>query len=79
MSPSGKDDLETTSLPSNAIPTDAKDGPNATETIDEDETTYPEGGLRAWLVVLGSFCGMYVVPSHLRVTLTARKLSTTKG
>jgi hypothetical protein len=22
------------------------------------ETTYPEGGLRAWLVVFGSFCGM---------------------
>jgi len=24
----------------------------------EDEVTYPEGGLRAWLVVFGSFCGM---------------------
>jgi hypothetical protein len=23
-----------------------------------DETSYPEGGLRAWLVVFGSFCGM---------------------
>jgi len=23
-----------------------------------DETIYPEGGLKAWLVVLGSFCGM---------------------
>lgn len=26
-------------------------------TIDKDEV-YPEGGLEAWLVVLGSFCGM---------------------
>jgi hypothetical protein len=25
---------------------------------DEEETFYPEGGLEAWLVVLGSFCGM---------------------
>jgi len=24
----------------------------------EEETTYPEGGLEAWLVVFGSFCGM---------------------
>ena len=25
---------------------------------DEDEISYPEGGLQAWLVVCGSFCGM---------------------
>ena len=25
----------------------------------KDEVVYPEGGLRAWLVVLGSFCGMF--------------------
>ena len=24
----------------------------------DGDATYPEGGLRAWLVVLGSFCGM---------------------
>ena len=24
----------------------------------EEEITYPEGGLQAWLVVLGAFCGM---------------------
>jgi hypothetical protein len=24
----------------------------------KDETTYPEGGLQAWLVVLGSFCAV---------------------
>ena len=28
---------------------------------DEDQTTYPEGGLRAWLVVLGTFCGFVAV------------------
>jgi hypothetical protein len=25
---------------------------------DEEEISYPEGGVEAWLVVLGSFCGM---------------------
>lgn len=24
----------------------------------EEEISYPEGGLEAWLVVFGSFCGM---------------------
>ena len=28
-------------------------------TLEKHEITYPEGGLRAWLVVLGSFCGMF--------------------
>lgn len=27
-------------------------------TLDKDDVTYPEGGLKAWLVVLGSFSGM---------------------
>jgi MFS family permease len=31
--------------------------PSSTQT-EKDESDYPEGGLRAWLVVLGSFCGM---------------------
>ena len=26
--------------------------------MENDAKAYPEGGLRAWLVVLGSFCGM---------------------
>ena len=29
-----------------------------TPSPDHSEVDYPEGGLRAWLVVLGSFCGM---------------------
>ena len=32
--------------------------PSSTETA-KDEIVYPEGGLQAWLVVLGSFCGMF--------------------
>lgn len=31
---------------------------NTTSTLSKDEVLYPEGGLSAWLVVLGSFCGM---------------------
>jgi hypothetical protein len=38
----------------------ASAGPaSAASSMKEDEVTYPEGGLRAWLVVLGSFCGMF--------------------
>jgi hypothetical protein len=33
-------------------------GPPASLYSVGDDTPYPEGGLRAWLVVLGSFCGM---------------------
>jgi hypothetical protein len=33
-------------------------GPPASLYSVGDETPYPEGGLRAWLVVFGSFCGM---------------------
>lgn len=32
--------------------------PPSPTTIEKHEVTYPEGGLRAWLVVFGSFCGM---------------------
>lgn len=31
---------------------------SASEACDPDEDSYPEGGLKAWLVVLGSFSGM---------------------
>jgi hypothetical protein len=30
----------------------------SSEPSDAEETSYPEGGLEAWLVVFGSFCGM---------------------
>lgn len=36
-----------------------KDEPaEVSEPPDEKESSYPEGGIEAWLVVLGSFCGM---------------------
>jgi hypothetical protein len=60
MSPSAIDDFESAPLPPTAFPPNTKEEPNTTEPDASDsETTYPEGGLRAWLVVLGSFCGMY--------------------
>ena len=48
---------------SNTLNLSEKDVPTAcpTGTTDDDtmqETSYPEGGSEAWLVVLGSFCGM---------------------
>ena len=49
-------------------PTDVKTSPTLSQGSSHDtlisasenaaETTYPEGGLQAWLVVFGSFCGM---------------------
>lgn len=43
------------------MPTDdPKNEPNPTETNTPEEPPYPDGGLQAWLVVLGSFCGMYL-------------------
>ncbi|KAL9000244.1 MAG: hypothetical protein Q9169_001146 [Polycauliona sp. 2 TL-2023] len=38
------------------VPSKPRSDINATEP--HAETTFPEGGLRAWLVVVGSFCGM---------------------
>lgn len=40
----------------NSSPTPREGGSNPPET--QFHLPYPEGGLRAWLVVLGSFCGM---------------------
>jgi MFS family permease len=35
------------------------DGVHQVDEKEEDLETYPEGGLRAWLVVLGAWCGMF--------------------
>jgi hypothetical protein len=48
-----------------------------------NEVTYPEGGLKAWSVVFGSFCGMLAVfgfmnSSESRSLFKARYLSLTK-
>jgi MFS family permease len=72
MSSTARDNIETAPSRPNATLADAKDEHDATlETSDDDEeTTYPDGGLEAWLVVLGSFCGMYVPSPTLRNTLS---------
>jgi hypothetical protein len=59
-------DEKVTSYPPHTVSNDAEEEHNIAETSDGEETTYPEGGLRAWLVVFGSFCGMYVTFDLLR-------------
>lgn len=48
-------------LPSEGIPSDASALRNAMSrvTTDAEGNTYPEGGLEAWLVVFGSFTGLF--------------------
>ena len=60
MSPLPKIDEKVTSYPPHTVSNDAEDAHDIAEASDDEETVYPEGGLRAWLVVFGSFCGMYV-------------------
>ena len=79
MSSAASDDLRTAPCPPNAILTDdpkTEPEPNPTETSTPEEPTYPDGGLQAWLVVLGSFCGMYLStqPTH-PPALTAQRLT----
>jgi len=72
MSSSARDNIKTTPFQSDAISADAKDEhATTTETSYNSETSYPDGGLQAWLVVLGSFCGMYV-STHMLLPLTAQ-------
>jgi hypothetical protein len=58
MSPTPGDDIEAASRLPSSDPTNAKNEYYAAEASDDEEISYPEGGLQAWLVVLGSFCGM---------------------
>ena len=44
-------------LPKDEETAQQKDSSSSTSST-KDEITYPEGGLQAWLVVLGSFCGL---------------------
>ena len=60
MPQSARDNIETASCPPNAIAASTKDEHDAAEVSDDEETSYPDGGLQAWLVVLGSFCGLCV-------------------
>lgn len=61
--PSQKDEVHQSS--SESDPVDGHDGESShvsrtksRASIAPDGTFYPEGGLRAWLVVFGSFCGL---------------------
>jgi hypothetical protein len=58
MPPNPRGDIEGDLRPPSADQTDAKNEYDSAEASDDGEITYPEGGLQAWLVVLGSFCGM---------------------
>jgi hypothetical protein len=58
MSLMARDDVEAPRRPPTADSTEAKNEYDAAEASDDEEISYPEGGLQAWLVVLGSFCGM---------------------
>ena len=71
--PLGSDEKVTPISASN----DAEDENDIAAAIGDEETSYPEGGLRAWLVVLGSFCGMYVTlkPSTAMQMLTLANAS----
>jgi hypothetical protein len=56
-SPPGNDG-KVTPYPPCLVSNDAEHEHDIAEASDDEDITYPEGGLRAWLVVLGSFCGM---------------------
>ena len=56
-------EVDDTGEPFPAIPNTSPDvgiasNDNAEVGASEEEITYPEGGLQAWLVVFGAFCGM---------------------
>jgi hypothetical protein len=53
-----RDKIEAPPRPPTADSTNAKNEYDTGEASDDEDISYPEGGLQAWLVVLGSFCGM---------------------
>lgn len=58
MSPRTRNNEKVTMYPPRPVSDDAEHERDIAEANDNEDITYPEGGLRAWLVVLGSFCGM---------------------
>ena len=54
-------------FPPCGVSSQAKEEHDIAEASDDEDIIYPEGGLRAWLVVLGSFCGMYVMTPNVAV------------
>lgn len=61
MSSLAGDDTRSAPFPPTAISTTVKDECDTAEVSNDEEVSYPEGGLQAWLVVFGSFCGMYLI------------------
>lgn len=45
--------------PSNTSPPRGEEVNSSALSSAHDDTTYPEGGTRAWLVVFGAWCGMF--------------------
>ena len=60
MSPPPEGDEKGTPYAQGTVCRETEESHDIAEASDDEDITYPEGGLRAWLVVLGSFCGMYV-------------------
>lgn len=44
-----------------SVDEESANGRGSDSSEDEEEDDFPEGGLRAWLVVFGSFCAMFMV------------------
>ena len=55
-----KDDTLSALAPSSTVDAEKSANNRASDSSDDDED-FPEGGLRAWLVVFGSFCAMFMV------------------
>lgn len=70
--PRALDDGKSEAFPqgANALcpPSSVPEGPKNTP---GDEVTYPEGGLQAWLVVLGSFCAMLAAFGMMNTSTSA--------
>ncbi|TVY81657.1 Riboflavin transporter MCH5 [Lachnellula suecica] len=58
-SQSSKNGPEISNGTSNSAPSFERHDSEPPVVVLADELTYPEGGLRAWLVVVGGFCGMF--------------------
>ena len=56
----GKNSTPSTPAPSGTVDAEESANNRTSDSSDDDED-FPEGGLRAWLVVFGSFCTMFMV------------------
>ena len=58
---SEKDTNPSIPAPSGIVDAEKSTNNRTTDSSDDDDEDFPEGGLRAWLVVFGSFCAMFMV------------------